>query len=274
MNTTGVCQGPVQCASNSGPLWVGLTTTMLRQIAIANNIHGCANQTGITQNRTIGLTFETWVLKTVGQLKNRWTMSIVSMARKNKNTANGNGGLPASVIPEYVDSQVKVTLSAPLTVTWTYFDNSLFYEVKAVTGSLTLGTSQWQILGLLDVAVNFPTVPSGPHAPPAVIFTTTSNTTISQSVLDQASMWGVAVWQRKVFYDANSATPNNPLLHLGPATCLNPMVYPGSTTTAPAAWVFWLDPGASWTDNPLTWVTDSEQDSAVVPGDPDPPEVD
>jgi hypothetical protein len=38
--------------------------------------------------------------------------------------------------------------------------------------------------------------------------------------------------------------------------------------------LFWLDPGLPWPANPLTWVTDQEQDSVVVPGDPDPAEVD
>ncbi len=67
-----------------------------------------------------------------------------------------------------MDGQVALTLSAPLNLTWDYFNNSLFYEVKAVTGNLTLGTSNWQILGLLDVATSFPTVPPPPaaHAPP------------------------------------------------------------------------------------------------------------
>jgi hypothetical protein len=244
------------------PKWDGLTTTQLRWIAIQNKINNCDQQTGITQNRTIGVAFEAWVLKTMGVLSKRWTQPIPSMARANK-----TGGLPASVIPEYVDSQVTLTLKAPLNVTWDYFPNSLFYEVKAVTGNLTPGTSQWQILGLLDVATSFPTVPAGPHAPPAVIFTTTSNTSISQGVLTQAIALGVGVWQRKVFYDVNSATPTNPLLHLGPATCLTPSVYPPVSLT-------WLDPGVPWPDNLLTWPTVPEQNSVVVPGDPDPAEVD
>jgi hypothetical protein len=37
-------------------------------------------------------------------------------------------------------------------VSTVYFNQSVFFEVKAVTGALTLGTSKSQILGLLDVA--------------------------------------------------------------------------------------------------------------------------
>jgi hypothetical protein len=271
-SSMGTCVGTLQCAQPQGPNWQGLTTAKLRQIAIANKINGCDQQTGVNQNRTIGIAFEAWVLKVMGLLQKRWTMPIMSMARQKANT--GNGGLPASVIPEYVGSQARITLSAPLTVTWTYFTNSLFYEVKAVGGALTPGTSQWQILGLLDVATTFPTVPSGSHAPPAVIFITTSNTTVSTGVVTQALMWNVAVWQLKVFYDANSATPNDPLLQIGSAKCLTPTLYPASSTPGTLASLFVLDTDASsWPDYPLTWPTVAEQNSVVVPGDPDSPAV-
>jgi hypothetical protein len=198
----------------------------------------------------------------MGQLP-RWNKLIDSPERKQK-----NNGLPASVIPEFVDTQVTITLSGPLNVTWQYFPNSLFYEVKAVTGNITLGTSQNQILGLVDVARLFPTVPAGPHAPPAVVFTTTSNTEISPSVAAKATSWGVGVWQRKVEYDANSTTPNNPPLRIQPVQCLTPSLYPPQSA-------YWLDPTVlPWPTNPLTWPSDAEQSSVVVPGDPDPAEVD
>jgi hypothetical protein len=249
------------------PNWVGLDTQTLKQIAIQNKINNCDQQTGIAQNRTIGLAFETWVLKTKGQLP-RWKTLIKSQARATK-----TGGLPNSVIPEFVDKQIAFKLSAPYNLTWDYFLNSLFFEVKAVNGTLVPSTSQWQILGLLNVATTFPTVPSGPHAPPAVIFTTTSNTSVSTTgttsvpgVVAQATAWGVAVWQEKVYYDANSATPNNPNLHLGEAVCLNPALYPTLST-------YVLYPGLPWQDNPLTWTTVQEQNSVDVPNDPDSPAV-
>ena len=247
------------------PNWQPLTTTKLRSIAIANNINGCAGQTGITQSRTIGVTFETWVLKTMGQLP-RWTKLIPSPERQAANTNNGKGGLPASVIPEFVANQVGVTLGF-MSMKTVYFDQSVFFEVKAVTGALTLGTSQYQILGLLDVARSYPpVVPPQPCPPPAVFFTTTGNTTVSPSVVAKAIEWKVGVWQQQVLYDANSANPNNPNLSLGDQVCLNPNLYAG--------WVAsWLAPGPFPT-NPLTWPTDQEQASVVVTGDPDPAAVD
>jgi hypothetical protein len=108
-------------------------------------------------------------------------------------------------------------------MSWVEFPLSLFVEVKAVNGTLTLGTSQYQILGLLDGVNTWPTVPAGPHAPPAVLFITTSNTGISQKpqqVVDQATTWDVAVWQQIVYYDANGGT--NPNLSLGNPTNPNP----------------------------------------------------
>ena len=249
------------------PNWQPLTTTKLRWIANANNINGCAGQTGITQSRTIGVAFETWVLKTMGQLP-RWTTPIPSAARKAAN--KNNGGLPASVIPEFVDNQVGVTLGF-MSMKTVYFDQSVFFEVKAVTGALTPGTSNWQILGLLDVAQDAATkaaaqAPTQMLPPPAVYFTTTANTTVSPGVVAQGTKWKVGVWQRKALYDANSANPNDPDLSLGDQVCLNPNLYAG--------WVAsWIAPGP-FPSNPLTWPTDQDQASVVVQGDPDPAEVD
>jgi hypothetical protein len=116
---------------------------------------------------------------------------------------------PQSVIPEFVDDQPG------------QFYNSVFFEVKAVAGSLTLDYSQYQILGLLDVA-NITTTkppPSGEH--PVVYFITTGNTKVPQETIDRGLMWGVEVWQQQVFYDANDATPTNPLLRLDMPHCLS-----------------------------------------------------
>jgi hypothetical protein len=251
------------------PSWQGLDTATLRNIAIANKIHGCDTQTGVQQNRTIGLAFEAWVLKTTGQLKNRWTVSLPSQERK-----MANNGVPASVIPEFIADQTAITVNiAGLSVTWAYFAQSMLYEVKAVKSPLTPGTRQWQILGFLDVANTrpspLPAAPAGPHAPPAVFFITTSNTVVSTSALTQAVTWKVGVWQQFVEYDAHSANPSNPNLRLATPNCLTPTLYPQNVPV-----VFQTPlPGQSWPINPLTWVTDQEQDSAAVPGDPDPPEL-
>jgi hypothetical protein len=215
------------------------------------------SQSGVTLNRTCGVAFETWVLKTMGWLP-RWQKLIDSPARQAK-----TGGLPGSVIPEQVLDQPAFSPAG-----WVKFPQSEFVEVKAVNGSLTLGTSQWQILGLLNVAQIASPPDAGMHAPPAVFFITTSNTTISttpQQVKDQATMWNVAVWQQIVYYDANGGT--NPNLSVGNPTnpnptCLDPAVY-GSVSS----YTIWPGPGPQ---SPLTWATTQEQDAVGAVAEPAP----
>jgi hypothetical protein len=245
-----MCVGTLQpCPQPPPPNWQPLTTTMLRQIAAQNNIG--AGQTGITQSRTIGVAFEGWVLTTIGVYPKppkpgRNNMLFMSMARM-----TANNGLPASVIPEFVGDQ-------------TMFPKSVLYEVKAVTGALTLGTSNWQVLGLLDVANNLNTVDAGPHLPPAVFFITTGNTTVSTGVVTKATapMWNVALWQQQVLYDANGGS--NPNLTLDTPVCLTPNL---CTSPAPAI------PNPGPPVSPLTFPT-TPPSALIVPGDPDPAEVD
>jgi hypothetical protein len=222
---------------------------MLRQIAIQNKIDNCDAQTGITQNRTIGVVFERWVLTTMGQAK--WKTPILSMQRMLQ-----NNGLPASVIPEFV---------GPLSEWWllpagaTDFPKSTFFEVKAVNGALTLSTSKSQIYGLLDVTRGSPAGMSAQMYPsPALIFTTTSNTTISPVVIAQATTWTVGLWQQIVQYDANSSMINPVLRITSPQAPLTP-----ATPIAPRNG---FDP---WPHSPLTSPT-APLSTFQVPGDPDP----
>jgi hypothetical protein len=252
------------------PNWIGLDTGTLRNICFNNNVNGAQSQTGIAFNRTCGVAFETWVLKTMNQLP-RWNYAIFSQERENHNQSNG--GLPASVIPEKVFDQQTFTFSLNGgNVTWNAFQRSVFFEVKAVNGTLTPGASKWQILGFLDALTSFPIVPAGPHAPPAIMFTTTSNTAISSqgspSVVGWANTWGVAVWQQIVYYNANSANTSNPTLSIGDPTsstpyrvCLTPSLYPL------LSYQIWPGPGPQ---NPLTWATNQEQDAVGAVPEPDP----
>jgi hypothetical protein len=261
-NSMGVCVGTLLPCPQAQPNWIGLDTATLRNICTTNDVNGSKSQSGITLNRSCGVAFETWVLKTMGWLP-RWTKLIPSPRRQTQNASKG--GLPASVIPEQV-------LDQPAFMTWAKFPQSLFIEVKAVNSTLTLGYSRYQILGLLDGVNTWSQMPdAGTHAPPAVFFITTSNTAISQSpqqVVDQATMWKVAVWQQIVYYDANGGT--NPNLSVGnpmapDATCLNPSVY--SPYTPPKGYTIW--PG-SRPQNPLTWATTPEQDAVGAVAEPAP----
>jgi hypothetical protein len=78
---------------------------------------------------------------------------------------------------------------------------------------------------------------------PALIFTTTSNTTISPAVPPQASAWKVQLFQQIVQYDVNGGT--NPDLRItSPHAPLNPAPYPTSVALRNG-----FDP---WAHSPLT----------------------
>jgi hypothetical protein len=251
----GTCVGTPVCPQPQTPNLVPLTTTRLRQIAIQNNINNCANQTGITQSRTIGLAFETWVLFMRPQMKN--TDLYMSQARKLAN----NGGLPASVIPDYVtDLALFVSGSKVLSP----FPKSMFGEVKAVTGTLTSSSNRSQILGLIDVTSQSPagTSPIPNHMPPALVFTTTGNTTLGSDVSTNGTQYGVGIWQQLVYVDATNPNDPNPDLYLWDTVCLNPMIY-GVSSAQPLT--------RSGAHSKLTAPT---MQLTPIPGDPDPPEVD
>ena len=101
-------------------------------------------------------------------------------------------------------------------------------------------TSQYQILGLLDVANTLPTVPDagGRTLRPSWIFITTANTVVSSTVVTTATGWSVAVWQQiGLLRRATAPTPTTLSSASKHATCLNPSLY------AALAVVLLLTPG-------------------------------
>jgi hypothetical protein len=232
------------------PNMVPFTTDRLRQVAVAQGIG--KGMTGIQFNRAVGLAFETWVLFTMSLPK--YMTPIPSPDRK---AANG-GGLPASVIPDSVGA---------LSLWWAgqgFFDfpDSLFFEVKAVTGPLLPSTSRSQIRGLIDVAsrskAGVSTVPH--HPPPALVFTVTGNTPIDPSTLALANQRSVAIWLQVVFEDTNTP-PDNPDLAIGIRAPMNPEVYGN-------AWPQPIDH-----NYPISKLLSPTTPPVVIPNDPDPPEV-
>jgi hypothetical protein len=238
------------------PNVIPLTTMRLRAIATAQGIG--VGQTGITLNRTMGLAFENWVLTMLGQIP-RNTMSFLSPERQSHNSANG--GLPASVIPEYVSDLALFFFGgmAP-----SVLPDSEFWEVKAVTGTLTPASNRYQIVGLIDVASRSPAGMStaAKHPPPTVVFTITGNTSFSPSVYMTATASGVAIWLQTVFVDATIPNDPNPDLYIGAMYPMNPDVYiTGVPVPSPPS-------GAH------SKLTSPPTPPVPVPGDPDPPEVD
>jgi hypothetical protein len=256
-STMGTCVGTLQpCPQQAAPNLVPLTTTRLRAIAAAQNIG--AGQSGITLSRTIGLAFQAWVLFMLPQTEN--TMLYMSQARQKANMATG--GLPGSVIPDYVaDLGLFVTDGGKVA---SPFQNSMFGEVKAVTGTLTSNSNRYQILGLIDVTSQSPAGKSTDpnHMPPALVFTTTGNTTLGPDIAAKGTQYGVAIWQQFVLEDATIQNDPNPDLYLDETVCLNPMIY-GLPMVQPVP--------RSGAHSKLTAPT---VQLTPIPGDPDPPEVD
>jgi hypothetical protein len=94
--------------------------------------------------------------------------------------------------------------------------------------------------------------------PPALVFTTTGNTTLGPDVPSTGTQTGVGIWQQLVYEDQNDP---NPELYLWDTDCLNPMVYGVPMSKLPRS-------GAhSKLTAPMVQLT-------PIPGDPDPPEVD
>jgi hypothetical protein len=236
------------------PVLLPLTTGALKIFAQANGIG--VGPKGILQNRAIGLAFQDWVLWSIQKPENFDLFTSPARQSANKST----GGLPGQVRPDVVwDLNIAGDIEAT-------FDQSLFYEVKAVTGVLTRSASKSQILGFIDVlAVSAAaTSPIPQRPPPALEFITTSNTSLDQSVVDYGNQRTVAIWQVQVFYDATSASPGNPDLYMGQENCLNPTLY--STP-------FVVGPLGSWRPGPLTSPT-TPPTSLIVPNDPDPDSAD
>ena len=157
--TAGMCTGTLQPCPQAQPNWSAAHTAMLRTICTTNNVNGAASQSGVTLNRTCGVAFEDWVLTTIGVYPKppgpgRNTMSFPSMERM---TANKRPPCvcdprvrrrPDDVPPERV------------------------LRGEGGHGALTPGTSNWQVLGLLDAVNTQITKPAGTHPAPAVFFIT------------------------------------------------------------------------------------------------------
>jgi hypothetical protein len=213
--------------------------------------------TGVQFSRECGLQFQGWVQWTLKEGQN--TTKIPSPER----ASHFVGGVPGVVVPDYWrDLQLAVQDSLMVYTV----PKSFFGEVKAVAGYLPPSYSQYQILGLLDVARRSPagssTLPR--HPPPELVFTTTGNTTMSALTIGQANIWGVAIWQQVVFEVPAMPDDPNPDLCINACVPLNQGVYPPGVAVLP------YRPAPTCTkltSVPSNWAT-------LIPGDPDPPEVD
>ncbi|WP_181019438.1 SpvB/TcaC N-terminal domain-containing protein [Nonomuraea typhae] len=243
---------PLSKIDPDGRQAVPLTTTRLRAIATAQGIG--AGLSGVQFNRAVGRAFQDFALNRYGLLEN--FRSFASPARA---AATGPGG-PRSVIPDAVRHVTQVTLRWWIIPQLVPFANSSFTEVKAVSGTLTLSSSNHQIRGLIDVAARSPAgMATGPGRPlPVVTFITTADTIIGPDVVTEATRRGVALWQITAFEVPSSGGAAQ--IGFNPAILLNPSVF-GRGTARPG-------PTGPFTPRPF-----GPAATPANPLDPDPAEV-
>lgn len=168
-----------------------LTTADLRRIAEFEFIG--EGLEGVAYNQAVGLAFQgfaTYVLEAVnlelnGALPTPNTTKIFSPVR-----AAATGDAVRFVVPDIVADHVAVRRNVPLG-----FDDSAFYEVKAVAGTINLSSSRHQIRGLVDVADRSPLGTSIHPAWPTLTFVTTADTVIGADVAAEGSARHVEVRQ-------------------------------------------------------------------------------
>ncbi|WP_222984566.1 RHS repeat-associated core domain-containing protein [Flagellimonas meishanensis] len=162
---------------------------------------------GVTSKQEAGLAFERAALDFFLLFSNQ-NKTFESKRRKAL-----TGGKFGAVKPDAVTSTKVVTLFGT-----TVLPNSFFHEVKAVSGTISLksGSSDYQVLGLIDAAAN--STPGGKQGRAIVNFYTTANTIIDPSVVAYATRLNVTVRQSIAFQMSNGN------LYFSPAVTLSPNI--------------------------------------------------
>jgi len=174
------------CPTNYRTTNVPLTTDRLRYAAPILGVG--VGKTGVQFSRDVGRSFQEYVQFNYPPQHYENTKPYASGVRAD-NTAGYRNGPIINVIPDIVRSAVIHTLYGDL-----YYPESVFYEMKAVKGTLYLSSSQWQIDGLIDIAAVSPGTKDGWNMP--IYFVTTGNTTINSSVLRSGQCSGCRDFSR------------------------------------------------------------------------------
>ncbi len=163
----------------------------------------------ITFNKKVGKAFEETALQYFGLKENRVNFNAPERAQRNY------PNLPTQVRPDAKES---------FTLVWNEgnngaahierLENFFMAEVKAYSGTLELSTNKYQILGELEaVKKAWDKVMNDPYFmaiqppinrmtnAPVLVFITTDDTEIGQSIIDEAKAKGVNIWQSKAKWD-------------------------------------------------------------------------
>lgn len=181
-------------SSNLSPL----TTFKLRDLARQQGI--CTQTVAVLFNQCVGLAFQATVVNLMGLRRN--TIPFWSYERLLKTNRIVATVIPDATLPGYDEAKRLFPLTG-------------YVEVKAVNGVLTLGSSRWQITGLIDITSEVPSQTSYPP-PSQLVFVTTANTGIGTDVKNQATASKIALYQIFAYTDGSKICliNSNPLNNL------------------------------------------------------------
>lgn len=207
---------------------MGGGAVLLALTPFAAQAQTCANgsQTPLTKSRldqiatsqgislsTVGLKFEDFALKTIrpGNEVRKNGIKFSSPERLQK----------VGILNVVPDGAVPLTVAIVPPFINTSYPNAVFYEAKAVKGTLLPPSyEQYQILGFLDVLGRNPAVRAGEN--PAIVFMTTSDIRkISTKTVAMATEKKIGVWH-SIACEVGAVSGN---LQLGEAVVRNPGVY-------------------------------------------------
>jgi RHS repeat-associated protein len=155
----------------------GLTTDKLRELGRARGWDQGVD--GVVFNKRVGLAFQNLALSSLNLSPENFG-NISSPER-----ATFTRGKRKAVRPDYVGVAADQDKKG-------VFPNSLYAEVKAVDGIISLSSSDHQMRGFIDALSRSPAAKAGVH--PALFLITTSNTTIGEDVIREAKNKGVEVF--------------------------------------------------------------------------------
>jgi len=230
-----------------------LTTQDLRGAAIKEGFaYGLtlSNRDDLVQfNRAVGRAFQQLALDVFGNAAfgHPATENTTAVTSNIKAWLYGGSG---DVIPDWIGNvQRRTPAGTPIGPP---FLDSGYAEVKAVAGTLYLGSSGGQIFGMVWNLGFTPAGRSG-KTPAVLLLLTTSNTSVSSLVTGLATTMNVAVWQSKAYAVADPDPTNLSGIKIGfgAATLLNPGAYVRSKDPAGIA----ADLAAAAASNPLPKAT-------------------
>jgi PA14 domain len=208
----------------------GLTTHRLRGLALARGIVTSTDRTNINVNRLVGRAFQNWVTERLNQ---DLFYILYAPIQENRGRFFSQARLSRTDSIQFVipDLTLPLLLRSINPAESYLFQNSEWWEVKAMDGTLESDTRSYQGLGFFDamtrpesnVAAYGATVLDSQPIHPEFIYATTANTSIGSSLIQEAT--NRDIYLRHIIACEISGTD---LLFLGPMTNMNMEVYDGT----------------------------------------------